>query len=210
MKNIVALWNSNSENDWKKALENYWTYVKPQNLSLERELNNLQLKQIIQLDTIGWYNFLLEKYFRWKYTAPNRYATTTKYLKKYKESGKLDKLFIIKERLLNLDLSDIKNSLLTANKINGLGIAGASGLLSLMYPHIFSTVGQFAVKALCKISELPEIELLEQMNPEGLKLKDGVLLIKLMQRKAQENNNIFNTNFWTPRKIDMVLWGVRE
>jgi len=48
------------------------------------------------------------------------------------------------------------------------------------------------------------------MNPDNLKLKDGILLVKLAQKKAQENNNIFNTDFWTPRKIDMVLWGARE
>jgi hypothetical protein len=37
-----------------------------------------------------WYEFLANEYFRWKYTAANRYATTTKQLAKYKKEGDLD------------------------------------------------------------------------------------------------------------------------
>ena len=74
MIKISNLWNSNSLQDWNSALENYWNYVRPENLELEKELDNLKINQINILNQIEWYNFLHDRYFRWKYTAPNRYA----------------------------------------------------------------------------------------------------------------------------------------
>jgi hypothetical protein len=209
MITINNLWKSNNENDWKIGLENYWSYVRPGNIELERQLNDLKLQEIINLDPIGWYDFLHDQYFRWKYTAANRYASTTLALKRYKDSNSLDNLFDIKKRLLNFNISNISIGLSIAKEIPGLGIAGASGLLSLMYPDNFGTVDQFVVKAFCQISGLSETSDLKKMRPDGLTLKDGTTLINIMQRKAKENNIVFGTDFWTPRKIDMVLWASR-
>jgi hypothetical protein len=209
MISIDKLWESNNEHDWKIALEHYWSFVRPENIDLERELNELKLEQIIIMDQIGWYNFLLNKYFRWKYTAPNRYATTTLALKRYKDSNQLDKLFDIKKRLLSINTTNISAGLSIAKEIHGLGIAGASGLLSLMYPNSFATVDQFAVKALCKIPSLSESNDLKKMKPDNLTLNNGKTLIDIMTRKAMDNNRNFDTDFWTPRKIDMILWASR-
>ena len=208
-KRINNLWVSTNENDWIAALENYWSYVKKENVELERELNNLKPERIISLDPIGWYNFLRDKYFRWKYTAPNRYVTTTLSLKTYIDSDQLDILFDIKQRLLDFDIEDISTGLSIAKEIRGLGTAGASGLLSLMYPKNFATVDQFAVKALCQIPGLSDSTLLQKMNPDNTTLKHGIVLINIMKDKAKENNKIFGTEFWTARKVDMVLWALR-
>ena len=210
MSKISVLWNSSSERDWEDALDRYWNYVRPENLELERSLNELKLEQIASLDLIGWYNFLRDKYFRWKYTALNRYATTTTSLKQYIELNKLDDLFRIKKKLLEFNVSDIRKGLSVAKEIHGLGIAGASGLLSLMYPYAFATVDQFAVKALREVPGLPEHEVLERMDPVNLTLQNGIVLISLIRHKAKENNTRFASDYWTPRKIDMVLWGTRE
>jgi hypothetical protein len=158
------------------------------------------------LDEQGWYDFLRDKYFRWKYTAPNRYATTTRSLKQYVDEGNLQELYRIKESLLTFDHRDIEQGLTIANKIRGLGTAGASGLLSLMYPQTFATVDQFAVKALCQIDNLPQASVLKRIKPMGLTIKDGVLLIQIMEDKAAENNQTFQSNAWTPRKVDKILW----
>lgn len=47
------------------------------------------------------------------------------------------------------------------------------------------------------------------MNPNNITLKNGIVLINIMKDKAKENNKIFGTDFWTPRKVDMVLWALR-
>ena len=206
MITIDELWNSSDSQLWKKALHSYWEYVKPSNLALERKLEQLDLAYLRTLDARGWYDFLRDQYFRWKFTASNRYVTTTNRLRRYIEDGSLDELHNIKLQLLSLNPADIAAGLNRADEIRGLGIAGASGLLALMYPRFFGTVDQFAVKALREVKALPEANMLKEMNEESLKDKDGVILIRVMQRKAAEINRLFRTEEWTPRKIDKILW----
>jgi hypothetical protein len=112
----------------------------------------------------------------------------------------------IRRRLLSLDPDDIRLGLKAGCDIRGLGTAGASGLLALMYPQKFGTVDQFAVKALRQVEDLPEAKSLARMNPENLTISDGVLLIEILRRKAADNNRIFKSETWTPRKLDKVLW----
>ena len=101
------------------------------------------------MDAEGWYDFLLKEYFRWRYTAPNRYATTTAHFKRQAEAaGGFEAMFQVKKDLLGLDPADIEGALAIPRRILGLGIAGASGLLALVYPKHFGTVDQFVVKAL--------------------------------------------------------------
>jgi hypothetical protein len=200
------LWNTNDPKLWQRALSRYWTFVNPSNLALERDMGQLNAEVVRKIDAQAWYRFLLEKYFRWKYTAPNRYASTTKILKSYAENNQLALLHAIKDRLFAVDKDDIQSCLAVALSIRGLGTAGASGLLAVLFPAQFGTVDQFAVKALVKISELPERDRVAAMNPESLKLSEGAVLIRIMRRKAADLNRAFSTTEWTPRKVDMVLW----
>ncbi len=66
-----------------------------------------------------------------------------------------------------MDKDNIQQCLAVACSIRGLGTAGASGLLAVLFPTSFGTVDQFAVKALVKIPELPESNLIVGMNPES-------------------------------------------
>ena len=204
--NVNELWHSSNPSAWEEALQRYWDFVQPRNMALERALDELDMRRFQGLSPQGWYDFLHDEYFRWKYTAPNRYATTTIQLRKYVEQNALANLDGIRRQLLKLDLNDVGAGLKTAKKIRGLGTAGASGLLSLMYPEHFATVDQFVVKALREVKDLPDASLLAKMNPLNLSVTDGVLLIGILKRKAIENNQLFRTLAWSPRKIDMVLW----
>lgn len=206
MDSIQSLWHCADEHQWKLALDDYWTPIKPGNLALERELNNLDVEGIRHLDARGWHDFLRHKYFPWKYTAANRLATTTRSFGFYENCGRLDDLFRIKEKLFFLNKNNIRDALHLAQQIKGLGTAGASGLLAVLFPQHFGTVDQFAVKALGNIDSLPERERIRKMKPDSLTLEDGVVLINVMRSKAEENNRAFQTDFWSPRKIDMVLW----
>ncbi len=203
---INELWHSSDERAWNEALERYMRFVKPADVGLVRNLEPLDLERVRLLDAQGWYAFLYHEYFRWKYTAANRLATTRKSLSKYVELGTLDELLSIKDRLFSLPKQDIGQALRVASSIRGLGIAGASGLLTLMYPDNFGTVDQFVVKALREVDDLPQRHALERMNPEGLKPADGAILIQIMRDKAADNNRKFMTDVWTPKKIDEILW----
>jgi hypothetical protein len=68
------------------------------------------------------------------------------------------------------------------------------------------TVDQFVLNALLQVEGLQETCELRMMHRESLSTDEGVCLIRIMQRKSSENNQKFGTNFWTPRKMDMILW----
>ncbi|SKC69605.1 hypothetical protein [Paraburkholderia hospita] len=211
--NIMAisdLWNSPDESGWVNTLNCYWSFVRPENMALEHAMDELNIERLRNLDSYSWYAFLRDEYFRWKYTAPNRYATTTRQLRRYLDDGSLDELDAVRQALLSVDQNDVRTGLTTARRIRGLGTAGASGLLALMYPATFATVDQFVVVSLREVKDLPETHALQQMKPEGLTVRDGVTLIDIMQRKARELNRQFRTTGWTPRKIDMILWSSRQ
>jgi hypothetical protein len=205
MLKVEKLWECQSQDEWMQALDNYWKYVKPTNMDLEKELNDLNSDVVKNMNTEEFYNFLLNKYFKWKYTAPNRYASTTKFFKQYKING-MKSLENIKKNLFSFNLNNIEEGLRITSEIKGLGIAGASGLLSLLFPKYFGTVDQFVVKALCGIDDLPQCSIVQKMNPGSLNLKDGFILIKIMRLKASELNSTLKADTWTPRKIDMILW----
>ncbi|ADB14897.1 hypothetical protein Psta_0201 [Pirellula staleyi DSM 6068] len=203
---VRELWQSASPDEWEQALDRYWELVRPENIELEKRLESLQISWLRSLGPQAWYDFLHDDYFRWKYTASNRYATTTKSLRYYLSEGKLQELLEIGQRLWNINPNDVRAGLSIASEIRGLGTAGASGLLSLVYPMHYGTVDQFVVKALREVDGLPEATSLAKMKPEGLSLRDGELLIQIMHRKAMENNERFAVTHWTPRLIDKVLW----
>lgn len=203
---LIDLWNSNDSADWLQALDNYWNFVKPKNIEVEKKLNNLDYKVVKQMSVNEFYEFLHDHYFEWKFTDSRFFSKIIGYLKVYVNEEKLHELENVKTNLFNFDLTNITKGLTIAQSIRGLGIPGASGLLSLLYPNDFGTVDQFVLKALQEIENLPEVLKIKNINPNNILLKDGVILINIMRRKASELNNIFNTNFWTPRKIDMILW----
>lgn len=206
MIGIRELWVCAHASTWEDSLKRYWCFVKPENRELECSLDNLTLDRVRGFSPLGWYDFLLNEYFKWKYTAANRYASTTAHLKKC--DGKLEQLDAIRLALLDLDIEDIRTGLATACKIPGLGVAGASGLLALMFPTKFATVDQFVVKALREVADLPEANRLAKMNPENLSQRDGMLLVGLLRRKAAELNETLQESrlTWTPRNLEKILW----
>jgi len=206
---ISGLWWSDNEKLWKSALDKYWQYIMDNNIALEEKMEHLDPSHIEAMSVEEFYDFLHNEYYVWKYTAKNRLATTRKQLERCCSENRLSELADIKDALFSFDLDKEITGLDIALRILGLGTAGASGLLAVLFPAHFATVDQFVVKSLRNIDGIPEKEMLDRMNPDSLKLSDGVLLIKIMKRKAAELNYRFNTDYWTPRKIDKVLWSMR-
>ena len=203
---IEQLWHSSDAWKWQRALDRYWEYVKPTHRAIEREMDSLRPEDVRRLDADQWYDWLLNRYFVWKYTAPNRYATTTGQLRRQAADAGRQHLLAIRDRVLGCEDAGIGDALLAARGIGGLGTAGASGLLALLFPARFGTVDQFVVRALRKVRRLPERDELGRMNPEGLTIADGVVLTEIMRCKAASLNELLDAGGWTPRKIDKVLW----
>lgn len=206
---LTDLWYCCNEGMWKAALELYWEHFNDDQYRLEKEIEAIDASDVASLSVYEFYDFLYQQYYPWKFTNKLFLSRNRKHLEKYLLDNEIDCLAQIKKRLFNLDFEDIKGCLVTASSIHGLGTAGASGLLSILYPEYFGTVDKFVVYSLLKIDGLPEYTAVSAMNPEALTLNNGVVLIEIMRKKALELNARFNTNFWTPRKIDMILWAIR-
>jgi hypothetical protein len=200
------LWHSRDPALWEEALAHYWDLVQPRNLELERRMESLDAEDVRHLDAEGWYDWLLNVYFRWKYTAPNRYATTTAHLRWYAEAGELAALARIQDRLFEFDRGDIREGLSIAREIRGLGPPGVSGLLAVLFPAWFGTADSFVGRALWQVTGLPEAAAVARMNPDRLTYPQAAVLIEIMRRQAAENNDAFGTSSWTPRMIDKALW----
>lgn len=205
---IEYLWNCEDEKMWLKVLDGYWENFTFDQMKLERRINDLQFRMIKALSVEEFYKFLYDEFFVWKYTAKNRLATTRMNLQKYVKENRMNELEKIKNDIFQLDFSDVSESVATVMKIRGLGSSGASAFLAVLCPEKFGTVDQFVVKSLLKINGLEQHNLLKEMNPDNLKTKDIVAVTGIMRLKAAELNNRFDTDFWTPRKIDMILWSI--
>ena len=205
---VNSLWNHGSEVAWHEALDYYYESLKDDEQALDCYMEDIAADEIAQLPVSAFYDFLYDKYFVWKYTAKNRLATTRKSLARYVDENRISELADIQKRLFSADRSNIEKCLSIASEIHGLGPAGASGLLSILFPENFGTIDQYVVKALKEVKGIPYAAELAKMNPNSLSIKDGVLLIRIMREQAAKLNRQFDTDFWTPRKIDMVFWSI--
>lgn len=203
---IEQLWHSSDPSKWQCALDHYWELINPTRLGLEREMDTLRPDHVRYLDADQWYDWLLKKYFLWKYTRSDRRTIFTGYLKQQANDAGRDHLLTIRNRVLGCENASIGDALRAAKEFKGLGSAGASGLLALLFPAKFGTIDRFAVGALRKVHCLPERDKLLRMKPENLTILDGVVLVEIMRRKAISLNELFHTSGWTPRKVDKVLW----
>lgn len=206
---IEQLWHSSDASKWQCALDRYdcdRKYIERNHIEIEREMDTLRPDDVRYLDADQWYEWLVNKYFVWEYTAANRYNTTTRHLERQATDLGRRHLLTIRDRVLDCENASIEDALRAAEEFGGLGTAGASGLLALLFPAKFGTVDQFAVRALRKVRCLPERDKLMRMNPERLTIANGVVLVEIMRRKAASLNELFNTSEWTPRSVDKLLW----
>ena len=201
------IWHAANQREWNTLLKKYWSLVPVDNIQVEYRMSRLTRQDLETMDEGQWYHFLHDEFFVWKYTAKNRLASTRLHLRKYQDEQDLGRLDEIRQNIVQLDPREIRIALKTAYGIRGLGIAGASGLLSLVYPSHFATVDQFVVKALIEVTE--QKARVRRMNPENLTLEHGVVLTELLRAKATEMNETFGSTFWTPRAVEMALWAYR-
>jgi len=204
---IRRLWEVGDEGSWESGLEEYWRRIPRARRPLEERLDRLKRAEVEAFDPDEWFDFLHDEYFPWKYTAGNRLATCRGHLTRFVDKQGGSALFSLRDRLLLVDPEELARSLWIAMRIPGLGAAGASGLLSLMYPLHYGTLDQFLVRALREV-DIPEAKEIGEMTPESLDGLAGVVLLRILRRKASELSERFGKQ-WTPRMIDMVLWGVR-
>ncbi len=214
---IKSLWESHNEKAWCDALGRYWenpTVVN--NREIELLMGKVDIEFVTNLGPREWYDFL-DKYFRWKFKG-NYLDDRLKDLAK----NSLEELVSVKRSLIavavdEFELADIRRclKLVKSPQIKCLGYPGASGLLAVLFKGWYGTVDRMVVDSLCEVESLPETERVREIDTwlkskKDWEVRDAVLLIDIMRRKAVQLNGWFDTEKWTPRKIDMVLWTFRN
>ncbi|WP_053959463.1 hypothetical protein [Sulfobacillus thermosulfidooxidans] len=210
MPTLDELWFHATEEEWKQGLEQYWHHVKPKNLAVERRLNNLPEGFLHNMSPEQFYQFLYEEYFPWKYTDGRILALQRKRLAHYMINDQTVKtLENIHAQMLQVDVHDTKHALSIVTQIHGIGPSAGSGLLSLLYPAHFGTVDRFVVENLQSVPNAPWERKVGSILPRNISILDAASVIEALRNMAAALNDRFSTTFWTPRKVDMVLWGVR-
>ena len=153
-KELNTLWYCDDENTWINALEHYWDILNTNQIEIEKYMNEINADYIRDLSTEEFFDFLHDKYFVWKYTQKNRLSRLLNILEKYKSNNEMHKLESIHKRIFTTPKSNIEKCIEVTIEIDGLGTAGATGLLSILFPEHFSTVDQFVVKRLCEINDI--------------------------------------------------------
>lgn len=204
------MWFHGTEAEWLDlAKTKYWRQVQSSHMAVEREFDQLDPQTVQRLAPAQFYRWLHDKYFYWKFTAANRLATTRRQLAKYlKDDPDFLQLQAIQRRLFDMDHNDAEAALAVATSVRGLGPAGGSGLLAVLFPDDFGTVDVFVVEALRKVQSLPEHDRLVRMGNQ-LTLREAALLIYILRRQARDLNAGFGSQHWTPRRVDMAPWGDR-
>lgn len=204
---ILDLWASNSHDVWLKYENNYDNLIKKSNKEIEEKMENLDINEVKTYSVDEFLDFLYCDYCKWKYTDGRRLGNAHTQMDKYKENADyMEELFLIKNALFTFNPRNTMLGLEICHLIRGLGYAGASGLLSILYPKYFGTVDQFVVISLQNFDSLKNDEELQNIKPNDINLNGAVKLEKLFIEKASELNRCNNTDYWTPRKIDKVLW----
>ena len=198
-------WDSTIESEWDLALRKYNDYlVSPEKAARDARVSLMNAYAISLLSADDFRSYLHDEFFVWKYTAKNRLATVRNSFAKMSFS----ELSEIKNELVSPALSD-RQLLKSALKIKGLGCAGATALLSLLYPNRFGTVDQFVVRNLQSANSLNQDPIIIHAKPNSIKFDVAIRVIKLFQLKANELNVRFGKMTWSPRTIDKAVWAAR-
>ena len=205
---MVELWNSHDPREWDYCeSELYDAAVKPENRAIERELERPGLRErIARMDATAFYAFMRDEYFPWKFTSGPQRIQNPRYLARHLTNGGMDRIERVSRHLVNRGEASkgASISMLMGRNggVHGLAVAGASGLLALVYPEEFGTVDVKLTQALQQVG-LPQVA---RINPKAIHVEDAVVMIEIMRAKALELNRIFGVNKWTPRLVDRVLW----
>ncbi len=205
---MIELWNCKDPKEWDYCeSELYDAAVKSENRNVERELEKPGLRErIARMTTAQFYDFLRDEYYKWKFTSKPLLIGNTNALSKHVKDGTMERVERVRQRLINrgddTKGASIRMIMAEHGGIHGLAVAGASGLLALVYPEEFGTVDRKVTEALQQIG-LPEVM---KANPKKISIEEAETMIEVMRVKALELNRMFRTNKWRPRLIDRVLW----
>jgi hypothetical protein len=133
------------------------------------------------MSTGEYYTFLRDEYFQWKFTSKPQLIGNRRTLAKHVAEGTMDRVERVRQGLVNRGIdstgASIKMMMGKYGGIRGLAVAGASGLLALVYPEELGTVDVMVTKAL-QLLGLAEVM---RVNPKNISIPEAETMIEIMR-----------------------------
>lgn len=197
-------WDSTDKRDWDRALALYnMHFGGTDKASIDTRVTLINAQIIEKLSTEEFVCFL-EEFYDWKYS--NTGASRNKNLFSQWIKDNIHIVESLKQSLCQSSLSD-EELIKISKEIKYISVAGATALLSIMYPDRFGTVDKFVV--LCLKESLPNDSIIQSTNEEDIKIEQAIYIEKLMREKAKELNKLFSVVTWNARAIDKATWADR-
>ena len=216
---LQTIWDNPDQNEsvnlWiKLCKEEYSTMQGDCGNCLEQFLldDGNGLKAYLMKEDMQFFDIVYSKYGRWKYTD-------YRFFSKYKstnidESTKINFLKDFKGYIGKIETNKfcdeietkkfIKEGLKYRFKLPGIGVAGMSGILSLILPDKFGVVDRYVAMALETVAGI------KVSHYDDLSDFNAAELEWCMIEKARKLNELkIGDIHWTPRDIDKALWSYR-
>lgn len=205
---IKKLWNSKDETVWEDALAwaHHQTEVKMSNTEIGKKLSRMKTDDFRKMDGQDFYRFLVGDYANWKYTDGKIRSRVQYGIQEFYQTHTDYEVKRVLNGIFEIEPEDIYLHIANITRINGIGVEGASDILSLILPQYFGMVDRFAVENLQKVYDEDSFygKKLKQIDPQNIAAYDAVTVIRIYREKAEEVNKIYR-RVVTPREIDMVL-----
>ena len=208
---IKDIWNCNEEGKWKDAEEEYSKRIN-QVAIIEKKFEQMTTEEILDLSPDKFYIFLRDMYFPWKFTGvylkPRLENLKTIENKKMQIKDVIDDLKELQTRIEDkkeLNDDDMSNAIRNLQKIPGIGPSAATGLLSILFPTHFGTIDKFVAINLKKVG----YDISEQ-DCINISVENAINMENILLKKVKKMNTDMNTDYWTPRRLDKILWSIRE
>ena len=220
MINVVkGLWRSSKETEWERCINRYWHLDSVQtNLEAERRMENLNPQVFEKYNAEQFYDLLANQrsgYYRWKFGAQQadgnlKALQTFKQLPNNAAGGEFNR---IKEDLLTFDHHDIRQGLEIVKQFPGMQDKAGLGFLSVLFKPDFGTVDKWVIKILQHLDQFdfPTMNVtVGKIDPDHPTTDEVVQIIQIFREKASELNQQFASKKWTPRRIDMALFSLKD
>ncbi|WP_296708268.1 hypothetical protein [Rhodoblastus sp.] len=173
----------------------------PKNTALEERLEKEDLPaRFSTMDADAFRTFLHEEYLVWKFAFNGMFLFMAR-------RGLLqtppEAIEALRAALAAPGARSDKDLLRLGTAIRGMGVAAASGLLSLTFPGRFGTVDNQALFAFHAAGKFLKVK------ANSFSVSTALEMFEAYREKAAELNHAFGGDSWTARRVDRALWAER-
>lgn len=200
---LDELFRFDDESKWEEYEKiKYYDYANKDgrdDKQMEKALNS-ELGKIKEVEFDKFFNILIEPYYEWIRMQPVNKNFITENKEILKKSFMELVAFEYERTLCEKPCCEYYGKYFSIlEQVKGIGEVSASGLLAIIHPELFGILN----------SDVQEI-LKEKYPGEFDGREKCVLMEEKLLEISKELNKAFGGDYWTPRRVDKVLWSVAK